>query len=598
MTAALLERIGKYQVLRLLGSGGMGRVYLARDPDIDREVAIKRVSLSADPQAQERFLREARTMGRLNHPNITTLLEFGMHEGAPFLVLELLSGEDLSQWMQRAHTLREQLQAMLDISRGLDAAHRAGILHRDLKPDNIRVLEDGRCKLLDFGIADTGADHLTASGYFVGTPEYVAPEVVSGEAHTASADLYALGLLFYVLLAGENPLRGETLQATVARVVQRVPPPLERRVSGVPIALCRIIGRCLSKEPDSRPHDAGELITVLECCLAETSAEQRVSVQTLDATKEVSRASIAPTALSAQLRQQRRRRWLWGVGAAAVLLAIALPLALRWSAEPTLPLAPAQEDRQPAQAEPASRAGMPDQGQEAAAEPTATVPPPDDSTRAETGDTREPELGEPNVGDPATTDPTSAAEPPQEKPVEHKPEPAPVKPAPQTPSSAPPVSARPATEPTTTPGRESTDITTADASADTSPVPAEPIPPATATVTQTQTNATPTRTELPPPPTATPIEVQVADYAPHVLRQGRSASVSVRGSGLAAVENAAVLIGGKVDERFRIGPLEHDGDDTLRFTITVERNVPHGNYALLLQGSTIRATPLMLRVGL
>lgn len=595
MTAALLERIGKYQVLRLLGSGGMGRVYLARDPDIDREVAIKRVSLSADPQAQERFLREARTMGRLNHPNITTLLEFGMHEGAPFLVLELLSGEDLSQWMQRAHTLREQLQAMLDISRGLDAAHRAGILHRDLKPDNIRVLEDGRCKLLDFGIADTGADHLTASGYFVGTPEYVAPEVVSGEAHTASADLYALGLLFYVLLAGENPLRGETLQATVARVVQRVPPPLERRVSGVPIALCRIIGRCLSKEPDSRPHDAGELITVLECCLAETSAEQRVSVQTLDATKEVSRASIAPTGLSAQLRQQRRRRWLWGVGAAAVLLAIALPLALRWSAEPTLPLAPAQEDRQPAQAEPASRAGMPDQGQEAAAEPTATVPPPDDSTRAETADTREPDLGEPNVGEPATTDPTSAAEPPQEKPVEHKPEPAPVKPAPQTPSSAPPVSARPATEPTTTPGRESTDITTADASTDTSPVPAEPIPPATATVTQP--NAIPTRTEL-PPPTATPIEVQVADYAPHVLRQGRTASVSVRGSGLAAVENAAVLIGGKVDERFRIGPLEHDGDATLRFTITVERNVPHGNYALLLQGSTIRATPLMLRVGL
>lgn len=595
MMAAPLGRIGKYEVLRLLGSGGMGRVYLARDPDIDREVAIKRVSLSADPQAQERFLREARTMGRLNHPDITTLLEFGMHEGAPFLVLELLSGEDLSQWMQRAHTPREQLQVMLDISRGLDAAHRAGTLHRDLKPDNIRVLEDGRCKLLDFGIADTGAEHLTASGYFVGTPEFIAPEVVSGEAHTASADLYALGLLFYVLLAGENPLRGDTLQATVARVVQRVPPPLERRVSGVPIALCQIIGRCLSKEPDSRPHDAGELITVLECCLAETSAEQRVSVQTLDVTQEVSRASIEPTGLSVQLRQQRRRRWPWGVAAATVLLVIALPLSLRWRAQPTLPLAPAQEDRQPAQAEPASRVGMLDQGQEVAAEPSVTVPPPDGRTSAVTADTREPDQSEPNVGESAATEPTSAEASPQEKPVDHEPEPAPVKPAPQTPSSAPPISARPAPKPTTAPVRESTDIATADSSTDTSPVPAEPVPPTTATVTQT--NATPARTE-PPPPTATPIEVQVADYAPHVLRQARSASVSVRGSGLAAVEDAAVLIGGKVDDRFRIGPLEHDGDDTLRFIITVERNVPHGNYALLLQGSTIRATPLMLRVGL
>ncbi len=273
MTAAVPAQIGKYRVLRLLGSGGMGRVYLAEDPDIGRQVAIKRVTLGADPQARERFIREAQTMGRLNHPNIVTLLEYGVDADTPFLVLEFLSGEDLSQWMLRPQRLRDQLGVMLGIAEALAAAHRMGVLHRDLKPENVRVLEDGRCKLLDFGIAQSGGAQLTASGYFVGTPEFVAPEVMAGAAHTAAADIYAFGLLCYVLLCGDNPFRGDTVQATVARVVQRDAPRLDKRLGGLPAGPADLIHACLAKQPELRPANAGQLIGSLQQIRAGVAAD-------------------------------------------------------------------------------------------------------------------------------------------------------------------------------------------------------------------------------------------------------------------------------------------------------------------------------------
>ena len=275
-SAALPAQIGKYWVKKLLGTGGMGRVFLAVDPDIGREVAIKLVTLGSDPQANERFLREAQTMGRMNHPNIVTLLEFGVDQQSPFLVLEFLSGEDLSQWMLRPHTLREQVQVMLDVAQAIAAAHKVGVLHRDLKPENVRVLDDGRCKLLDFGIAQSGAAQLTASGYFVGTPEFVAPEVMSGVAHSAAADIYALGLLFYTLLCGSNPFRGDTVQVTVSRVVQHEPPLLSKRLSGIPVELAALIHSCLAKQPELRPASADSLVQALTRELAKINPDERL----------------------------------------------------------------------------------------------------------------------------------------------------------------------------------------------------------------------------------------------------------------------------------------------------------------------------------
>lgn len=563
----LPERIGKYQVRRLLGSGGMGRVYLAVDPDIGREVAIKQVTLSADPQARERFVREAQTMGRLNHPNITTLLEFSADAAAPFLVLELLTGEDLTQWLCRPHSLREQLQVMLDVAQAIAAAHQAGVMHRDLKPDNVRVLENGHCKLLDFGIAQSGAGQLTAAGFFVGTPEYVAPEVMSGSAHTPASDLYALGLLYYVLLTGENPFRGDTVQATVARVIQRISPPLGTRVLGVPPAISDLVARCLSKHPEDRPQSASEIVGVVEQCLAQTPADARLREAPQRAETAPQGTPLTPsptrnTRAAATASPAPRRGW---IVAAVLAIAAAAGWVWQWQAppvQPTVVTAPVPRVQTP----PATTSAKAPEGA-----PAGTTAAPSEPPVSATGISAD----LPGTQEPATQAP---------EPASRKPEPAPTR--------SPPSVTKPPDEPISKPAA-TVQLPPASVSAPATSAPPAAVPAEPPIANPVEPAPTPAPEIAPLTPS---VAVSVSRYTPEVLKAGRSATLRIEGSGLDAVTSAQVTIGGNPDTRFRIGDLRHPDSGSLTFSIAVARGVPLGSYALILGGPGVHSKPLILEV--
>lgn len=576
MSAAIPERIGKYRVLRLLGAGGMGRVYLALDPDIGREVAIKQVTLSADPLARQRFLREAQTMGRLNHPNIVTLLEFGVDAEAPFLVLELLSGEDGGTWMMRPHTLREQLQVMLDIARAIDTAHRADVLHRDLKPDNVRVLENGHCKLLDFGIALSNAGQLTASGYFVGTPEYVAPEVMSGDAHTPAADIYALGLLYYVLLSGDNPFRGDTTQATVARVIQRTPPSLRSLVLGVPVALAESIDACLSKDPQQRPSSAAAIVKVLEQSLAQAPEDARVVRAPMRTDTRAQSLPVTQATPQAAQPQTRRGRslWIW-----PLIFALVAVLAHVMSQQ-QMP-----DERAPVAGDgtPVDAAVQPDKDGQSAAiaapvEQTAIDVGAQDSSDASAEAARDvtqlPALQK-SPSTPPADNVRASAKPPQETEAPSK---SVAQPAPSSPRRESTATQSPAT----LPGSEKPVPAAADAGV--------------AAVPQ-QSTATPS-TAAAPAAVPTSIEVTVSRVVPQVFKSGRTTTVRIEGVRLDAVRSVSIDAGGVPDARFRLGTLRHEGGATLSFTLAVARGVPLGSYTLVLKGEGVHTAPLLLEVSL
>ncbi len=583
-SVALPTQIGKYWVKRLLGTGGMGRVFLALDPDIGREVAIKLVTLGSDPQASERFLREAQTMGRLNHPNIVTLLEFGVDQQSPFLVLEFLSGEDLSQWMLRPHTLREQVQVMLDVAQAIAAAHKVGVLHRDLKPENVRVLDDGRCKLLDFGIAQSGAGQLTASGYFVGTPEFVAPEVMSGAVHAAAADIYALGLLYYTMLCGANPFRGDTVQATVARVVQLDPPALSKRVSGVPFALETLIHSCLAKHPEARPASADSLVQTLSAELSRVPVEARIGDAPVPADTAPYPTTPAPTKTQASMIARpgafaalsHRAGW---VLAAALLMLSAVSVWWLLQPAPQLPSAPPAIAIPAQQPEPTTIAqAAPDDGVAPATSPPADSTPTVSDLPAKPVTAVADALSDP--GEEAST--TAAVDP---RPVHSEPAAARPAPVPTPPASPDSVAANPSA---------ALPAVTADPEPAPEPASGRAAPMANAELpSQLLTEAKAASTTA-----SERVRVSVVRFNPKILRAGRNVTMRLEGSGLAAVTAAAISSGGVVDARFRIGALEHSGDVALEFTLNVARGVPLGSYALLLRGTDVRAEPILLEVSL
>lgn len=565
-------QIGKYWVKRLLGTGGMGRVFLAVDPDIGREVAIKLVTLGCDPQASERFLREAQTMGRLNHPNIVTLLEFGVDQQSPFLVLEFLSGEDLSQWMLRPHTLREQVQVMLDVALAIAAAHKVGVLHRDLKPENVRVLDDGRCKLLDFGIAQSGAGQLTASGYFVGTPEFVAPEVMSGAAHTGAADIYALGLLYYTMLCGANPFRGDTVQATVARVVQLDPPPLSKRVTGVPVELEQLIHRCLAKHPEERPASADSLVQILSAELARVPTDARVGdaptprdTAPYPTTPAPSKTHASVVVKPPTVAPKSRVGWALASGLLMVSAASAW-----WLLQPTPAPTPANVIPTPVTEFTATTEVAPT---ESPAQPTEQ---PVDSTPTATDMPSGP-VAERHAKPVAVATPPKAvdATPPVATELAQRPPAPPPAPKPAEVAAAP-VETAPSAAATPQPAPVA--------------MPAKDAPPAI--VEQ------PSRSSIEVAAAPEPVEVQVVRVNPKVLRAGRNVTMRLEGSGLAAVSAVAIHSGGVADARFRVGALEHSGDGALQFSLNVARGVPLGSYALVLRGAGVRAEPILLEVSL
>jgi predicted Ser/Thr protein kinase len=262
-----LERIGKYQVVAKIGEGAMGEVYKARDPLLNRNVAIKTISgsLAADPQFKERFKREAQSAASLNHPNIVTVYEYGDDAGVTYIAMEFLEGVDLREAIRAKALghLGRKLEVMEQISEGVASAHARGIVHRDLKPGNVHIQPSGHIKILDFGLAKLGASELTRSGTVMGTPHYMSPEQLRGQKADARADVFSLGAIFYEILSGQRAFENQPMHEVLARLRDREPVALRKRAPATPALLVDIVERAMAREPGNRFKDAGELSRAL-----------------------------------------------------------------------------------------------------------------------------------------------------------------------------------------------------------------------------------------------------------------------------------------------------------------------------------------------
>jgi serine/threonine protein kinase len=320
-------KLGPYEIQSLLGAGGMGEVYRAKDARLDRIVAIKVLpaSFSVDHDRMQRFAQEARAAAALNHPNILSIFDIGDEHGSPYVVSELLEGETLRERLRSdALSSRKAIDYGLQVARGLAAAHEKGIVHRDLKPENLFITSDGRVKILDFGLAKLtrpeavgGADAptvhaVTEPGLIMGTAGYMSPEQVRGQVADPRSDIFAFGAILYEMIAGKRAFHGETSADTMSAILKEETPELSETARNVPAGLERIVQHCLEKNPSQRFHSAGDLAFDLE------------SLTEISATSSKSGAQAAV----AQARGTESRRKLAGV-AGAIALAAAM-IGLGW----------------------------------------------------------------------------------------------------------------------------------------------------------------------------------------------------------------------------------------------------------------------------
>src|SRR6059036_3088988 len=291
--------LNQYRITASIGAGGMGEVFRARDTRLNRDVAVKVLpkDFSVDADRLRRFEQESKTLAALNHPNILTVFDAGVQEGAPYLVSELLEGQTLREVLGSTATtalpVRKATEYALQIAHGLAAAHGKGIIHRDLKPENIFVTKDGRVKILDFGLAKlkdpspalrapfplggerdwvrgAAADpssptliNSTQPDMLLGTPAYMSPEQVRGEPADHRADVFAFGCVLYEMVSGKRAFRRNTPVESMNAVLNDTLPELSTTDPKIPLALAHIVERCLEKQPDNRFHSAKDLAFAL-----------------------------------------------------------------------------------------------------------------------------------------------------------------------------------------------------------------------------------------------------------------------------------------------------------------------------------------------
>jgi eukaryotic-like serine/threonine-protein kinase len=278
-----MEQLGIYKLISRLGAGGMGEVWRAEDTRLLRQVAVKILpdALAADPEWKERFMREARTIAQLNHPNIATIYSIEEYGDTLFIAMELVEGEPLSALIGNGPlTPGDTVRVASHVADALSEAHQKGIVHRDIKPDNILV-SSRFIKVLDFGIAKqiggTAATNLTQGGMVVGTPHYMAPEQALGRSVDFRTDIFSLGVVMYEMLTGEKPFNGDAVTAILLQIVMTEPPDIAVAAPGVSPALAGIVRRCMAKQPENRYQDCEELRKALIAALREERGSSRQS---------------------------------------------------------------------------------------------------------------------------------------------------------------------------------------------------------------------------------------------------------------------------------------------------------------------------------
>ncbi len=309
-------KLGPYEIHSAIGAGGMGEVYRARDARLNRDVAIKILpaSFSTDPDRLQRFAQESRAAAALNHPNILSIFDIGEDRGAPYVVSELLEGDTLRDRLRNgALSSRKALDYAQQITRGLAAAHEKGIVHRDLKPENLFITNDGRVKILDFGLAKftrpeanlsddaPTVQAATEAGTVMGTAGYMSPEQVRGKAADARSDIFSFGAILYEMLSGKRAFHGDSAADTMSAILKEEPPDLNETNRNISPALDRIVRHCLEKSPAERFQSARDVAFNLEA-LTDISTTSRGGVKAIP-------------------EEKSPRRWLLPLGAAVLLLA-------------------------------------------------------------------------------------------------------------------------------------------------------------------------------------------------------------------------------------------------------------------------------------
>ncbi|BBO74973.1 hypothetical protein DSCW_23900 [Desulfosarcina widdelii] len=265
---------GRYEILQELGRGGMGTVYLGRDPKINREVAIKtleyaEVEPAELPDVKNRFFREAEAAGNLSHPNIVSIYDVGEEHDMAYIAMELLKGDNLTWVCIKGHLLPvpEVLAVMADVTAALDYAHTQGVIHRDIKPANIMRLEDGRVKVTDFSIAHVMDASQTRTGVVLGTPNYMSPEQVDGKRLDGRSDLFSLGIVFYEMLSGTKPFKGDSMSAVLYAIANSRPKPLTKVAEDIPPCVRTLVNKLLAKDRRKRYDSAADVAKAIDDCL-------------------------------------------------------------------------------------------------------------------------------------------------------------------------------------------------------------------------------------------------------------------------------------------------------------------------------------------
>jgi tetratricopeptide (TPR) repeat protein/predicted Ser/Thr protein kinase len=307
---------GRYEILRVLGQGGMGAVYQARDRELDRLIALKviRPELATDPAILQRFKQELILARNITHKNVVRIYDLGEAEGIRFITMEYVDGEDLRTMLRRhgKFTTTEAIPMIEQVCRALDAAHSEGVIHRDLKPQNIMRDKSGRVVVMDFGLARSlGDSGMTQTGAIVGTMEYMSPEQALGSPLDQRSDIFSVGLIFYELLTGKSPYHADTAIASLMRRTREVAIPASDVDNTVPRSLSAIVSRCLEREPANRYHSVVELLQQLNAW----EANPNISAEALS--KMIPHPIIHPSRFNLDLPG---RQWMWIAAAVLVVM--------------------------------------------------------------------------------------------------------------------------------------------------------------------------------------------------------------------------------------------------------------------------------------